>query len=462
MELSYVHIISLVLTLAIVLGSGIYSSRRVKSADDFDVGGRSAGVIMVAGAIAATIIGGAATIGTAQGGFTFGLGAWWFTLGSGIGFLIMAAFYARPLRESGLTTISEYLVINFGPQAGPLASIAASLGIFFSVVSSSLSSVHLIGGVLQLDFLPSAVIVVLLVTGFVFFGGINSSGMAGLFKVFLIFSTVFVGGALAYSNMGGLEGMHKAFPELPWFSLLGIGAENALFNLFSMIVGVISTQSYVQALFSARDSRVAALGCMLAAFIAIPVGLPSVIIGMFIKMQHPGLNSIDALPFFMCTYLPDWLGGAGLAALVLSCVGSIAGLALGIGTLFSRDIFGAVFNVKDSLKLMWINKLTVLGVAIIAMVFVYWNLDSSVLQWNYLSMALRGAGVFLPMTAVIFFKGKVHKKMGLLSMFGGIASGCIWHFAFPESPYTLFVSLFFNLLFLVPSIVYNMLRSSRN
>lgn len=130
MELGFVHILSLIATLAVVLGCGIYSSRKVKSADDFDVGGRSAGVIMVAGSIAATIIGGAATIGTAQGGFTFGFAAWWFTLGSGIGFLIMAAFYARPLRKSGLTTISEYLVINFGPQAGPIASIAASLGIF--------------------------------------------------------------------------------------------------------------------------------------------------------------------------------------------------------------------------------------------------------------------------------------------------------------------------------------------
>ena len=243
--------------------------------------------------------------------------------------------------------------------------------------------------------------------------------------------------------------------------MFGIGADHALFNLFSMIVGVVSTQSYVQSLFSAKNSRVAALGCLLAACIAIPVGLPSVIIGMFIKLHHPELNSIDTLPFFLCNYLPEWLGGAGLAALVLSCVGSIAGLSLGVGTLFSRDIFGAVLKVRDSKKLLWINKLTVLTVTLAALVFIHSHLDSSVLQWNYLSMALRGAGVFLPMTAVIFFKGMVGKKAGLLSMFGGIASGCAWHFIFPTSPYTLFVSLFFNLLFLVPSIAYNLLHSKK-
>lgn len=454
MELSFTHILSLVIALSIVLGCGVYSSRKVKSADDFDVGGRSAGVIMVAGSIIATIIGGAATIGTAQGGFTFGMGAWWFTLGSGIGFLVMAAFYARPLRNSGVTTISEYLVVNFGHHAGPIASIAASLGIFFSIVSSSLSSVHLIGGILHLGFFPTAVIVVLLVTGFVFFGGINSSGLAGLFKIFLIFATVFVGGFLAFNDMGGLTGMHESFPELPWFSLLGIGIDHSLFNLLSMIVGVVSTQSYAQALFSASSSRVAAAGCFLAACVAIPVGLPSVIIGMFIKLHHPELNSIDVLPFFMCNYLPDWLGGAGLAALVLSCVGSIAGLALGVGTLISRDIFGAVFKVKESTKLLWINKLTVLAVTFLALIFIHSRLDSSVLQWNYLSMALRGAGIFIPLTAVIMFKGKITKAAGLLSMVGGIASGCLWHIIYPESPYTLFVSLFFNLIFLVPVIIY--------
>ena len=107
-----------------------------------------------------------------------------------------------------------------------------------------------------MGYLPSAAVVVLLVMGFVFFGGINSSGMAGLFKVGLIFvnssgmaglfkvglifATIFVGGYLAFTDMGGLSGMHEAFPELPWFSMFGIGADHALFNLFSMIVGVVS------------------------------------------------------------------------------------------------------------------------------------------------------------------------------------------------------------------------------
>ena len=51
------------------------------------------------------------------------------------------------------------------------------------------------------------------------------------------------------------------------------------------------------------------------------------------------------------------------------------------------------------------SRLSVLAVSVTAMVFVFMHLDSSVLEWNYLSMALRGSGIFLPLTFCIFFPG---------------------------------------------------------
>lgn len=114
-----------------------------------------------------------------------------------------------------------------------------------------------------------------------------------------------------------------------------------------MVIGVISTQTYVQALFSAEDSQTAAAGCVTAALIVIPVGLPSVMIGMYMHAMHPEISAIDALPFYLCSYLPEWLGGIGIAALLLSSLGSISGLALGIGTMISRDIFNDLFGMRD-------------------------------------------------------------------------------------------------------------------
>ena len=449
MKLSMMHMVSLVLTLALTMLPGIIASRRIKSADDYNVGGRSAGVGLVAGSIIGTIVGGAATVGTAQLGYKLGLTAWWFTLGSGIALLIMAAFYAKPLRASGLTTVAEFLVTNYGKPAGWLATVSSCAGIFFSIVASTLTALHLVAGIFGVNLYVSAMLILVITAGFVFFGGISGSGMAGIIKIVLIFASIFVGGILAFCNMGGSAGLAAALPAQPWFSLFGRGVEDGLFSLCSMIVGVISTQTYVQALFSAKDSKTAAVGCVTAACIVIPVGLPSVMIGMFMHVNHPEINSIDALPLYLSTYLPDWLGGIGLAALLLSALGSIAGLALGIGTMISRDIISKLWRSATSVNLLWASRFSVLLAAAAAIVFVFFHLESSVLEWNYLSMALRGSGIFLPLTFCVFFPIRVRASMGVAAMGAGIFAALFWKHISPWQINSLFPALVYNLIFLV-------------
>ena len=448
MKLSMVHLVSLVLTLILTMLPGIIASRRIKSADDYNVGGRSAGVGIVAGSIIGTIVGGAATVGTAQLGFKLGLTAWWFTLGSGIALLIMAAFYAKPLRASGLTTVAEFLVTNYGKPAGWLATVSSCAGIFFSIVASTLTALHLVAGIFGVNLYISALLILLITAGFVFFGGISGSGMAGIIKIILIFASIFVGGVLAYGDLGGSAGLMAALPAQPWFTLFGRGVEDGLFSLCSMIVGVISTQTYVQALFSAKDSKTAAVGCVTAACIVVPVGLPSVMIGMFMHINHPEINSIDALPLYLSTYLPDWLGGIGLAALLLSALGSIAGLALGIGTMISRDIISKLWRSATAVNLLWASRFSVLMAAAAAIVFVFFHLDSSVLEWNYLSMALRGSGIFLPLTFCVFFPHRVRASMGVAAMGAGIFAALFWKHISPWQINSLFPALVYNLIFL--------------
>lgn len=449
MQLTSTHFFSLIITLLVTMLPGALAARRVKSAEDYNVGGRSAGAGMVAGTIIGTIVGGAATVGTAQLGFKLGLTAWWFTLGSGIALMLMAIFYSVPLHRSGLTTIAEFLVTNYGKPAGWLATLSACAGIFFSIVASTLTALHLVAGIFNVSLTLAAGVIILVTAALVFFGGLSSSGMAGIFKIMLIFASIFVGGLLAYNDMGGYTGIRAVFPEQPWFSLFGRGVGDGLFSLGAMIVGVISTQTYVQAIFSAKNGKAAAAGCLSAALVVIPVGLPSVMIGMFMHAQHPEINSIDALPLYLGTYLPEWLGGIGLAAVLLSALGSIAGLALGVGTMISRDVVTKVWTGLTAQGQLWASRLSVLAVSVAAMVFVFLHLDSSVLEWNYLSMALRGSGIFLPLTFCIFFPGKVRASMGVAAMGAGIFAALFWQHISSIEVNSLLPALCYNLFFLI-------------
>ena len=135
MHLTMMHMGIIIATLVCVIGIGIYSSRSVRSAAGYSVGGRSAGAPLVAGSIAGTVVGGGATVGTAQLAYHFGLSAWWFTLGSGIAFIVMGLFYAKKMRGTGLETIPQFLAMHYGKKAEELSSVISSVGILFSAVA---------------------------------------------------------------------------------------------------------------------------------------------------------------------------------------------------------------------------------------------------------------------------------------------------------------------------------------
>ena len=123
MDLSFSQFILIVATIAVVIGGGIYAARSVKSVEGYSLGGRAAGVPLVAGSIAGTCVGGGATVGTAQLASTIGLSAWWFTIGTGLSLILMGLFYARPLRRTSLETVSQYLILNYGKASGNFTSI---------------------------------------------------------------------------------------------------------------------------------------------------------------------------------------------------------------------------------------------------------------------------------------------------------------------------------------------------
>ena len=119
MQLSWLHVVGLGATIALIIGIGVWSGRKVSSAADFSSGGGKAGPWIVCGAIMGTLVSGQATIGTAQLAFSFGLSAWWFTLGSGIG-LILAIGYAAPLRRSGVQHLLQIVSPGVRPPGGDL------------------------------------------------------------------------------------------------------------------------------------------------------------------------------------------------------------------------------------------------------------------------------------------------------------------------------------------------------
>jgi SSS family solute:Na+ symporter len=157
------HLAGIIVTLAGVTLVGLYAGRRVKSAGDFQIGGRRAGAAVVAGAIMGTLIGGSSTIGTAQMAFKYGLCAWWFTLGSGIGCALLGLGMVRRVREAPLHTVPQYLGLSYAKSTGLIACAVAFICSGLGVVAQGLSGVALLSSMFGMSSLTAAGICVLLV-----------------------------------------------------------------------------------------------------------------------------------------------------------------------------------------------------------------------------------------------------------------------------------------------------------
>lgn len=416
LNVTFLHMMVMLVTVAAVIGGGIHAAGAVRSAEGYSLGGRSAGVPMVAGSIAGTVIGGGATVGTAQLAYSAGLSAWWFTLGSGLTFILMGLFYARPLRRAGLETIPQYLVLNYGKKAGSIASVVSSLGIFFSAVASCLPGIEIISAVFTIPPWSAGCLLIILTAGYVFFGGMKSAGIGGILKMCVIFFSLFLAGASAFWAICTEPDVSAALPAYPWFSLTGQGTGSTLANFLSLLVGIICTQTYTQAIFSASGPETAAWGAFAAALIVIPVGLPCAMIGMYMHAVQPGLEPILVLPAYLLQYQPPILGAVAMGGIFLSLIGSIGGLSLGIGTMISKDILAPRLQVTGNDSLLKLNRFVVLAVMLCACGFAILQQGSQILFWNYLSMALRGGGIFLPLSLAIFSPGCVTPRWAVASM----------------------------------------------
>lgn len=404
---------SLFLMLAIlpVLAVSVGCGRRSMGATGFSLGGRKAGAGMVAGIISGSSIGGGATIGTAQMAYQHGIVAWCFTLGVGLGLLLLGRFFARPLRESGLETVPQYLVQCYGKAAGPIVSVLSCLGIFFACCSSVLPGIGMCSAAFGISPMAAGGVLFVLPLAYILVGGQKGAGVSGMMKAALLWSALLLASLYAAHGLFFTAGSAipgTALPADAW-SFASRGWHYPLSAVAATSMGMMTAQMYIQALYSARDAQAAEQGAYLGAAIAIPVGLMATLIGLYARVRHPELADAPllALPCVLMNDIPSWLGGLAMGTIVLTIISSAAAQAFAIGTLLSRDFGGELLHLPNEKLLLGLNRFGIVLALGGVCAYCLAHLGASVLTWNYLSMALRGGGILLPLSLAVLTRGRV-------------------------------------------------------
>jgi SSS family solute:Na+ symporter len=418
-------IIGIVVTLVVFVGLSVFAGTRVKSASDFVSGGGKSSSFIVAGTIMGTLVGGSSTIGTAQLAYTNGLSAWWFTLGAGIAALILAVGFVKPFRKAGSPTLVGIVCGEFGQASGLLASILSSVGIFINILSQLLSAVAVIVIITPaVGTVPALIIAALLMIVYVTLGGIKGAGMVGVLKLILLYFTVVFCAAAVLVLTNGLSAFLNSVRDLnASFGLFSRGIGLDAGAAASLIFGVLTTQTYGQAVMSGKTDRASRAGALISTAMIPPVGIGGILVGLYMRtVNDPAVakNTSLALTEFILHHVPPLLGGVMLATLLFAVVGTGAGLALGISTIINNDIIGKLSRrAPDPRRELILSRLWIVIVLAVAVVLAAMLGKTAIQQFAYMSMGLRGAVMFMPLMLALFAKSRVRKSFALVSIVGG-------------------------------------------
>ena len=467
MTISFYHILGIVLSVVLIEVVGIWSSRKVKTADDFSRAGGKAGTWVVCGTIMGTLIGGQSTVGTAQLAFTYGISAWWFTLGAALGCVALAIGYVIPLRRSDSTTLLEVVSKEYGKKAEVLGSILCSLGMFVSVVAQILSSSALLMTLFPFKFYLAAAISCIIMMMYVVFGGLWSAGIGGIVKLILLCISSLAGGVIVLSLTDGYHGIMTSIEEMMnsfvethgrvseeyiqerYNNLLARGAGKDIGSGLSVILGVLATQSYAQGIWAAKTDSAARKGAIYSAILTIPIGAACVLIGLYMRGHYVTAEEMNllvesgkslpenigvmattaqAFPLFITHCMPEFLGGIVLGTLLITIIIGGSGLTLGSSTILVRDVFMKINpSLRESSKNLKVSRLTIVGILLMS-VFVAATFSGSFINdLGFLSMGLRSTAVFIPLTLALFFPKRFKHQWIIISIIAGTAALILAH-----------------------------------
>ena len=387
--------------------------------------GGGAGSFLTVGAIMTTLLGGNATVGTAQLAYVYGLSAWWFTLGAGLGCVLLALLTSDKLRSSGETTIGGILGRRFGGGFRTLSSLCVAAGSFLTLITQLLSGAAIMASLMPgVPSLVRVCLVAALILLYIVFGGARSTGMVGVVKVLLLFPAVLLCGIIAYRISGGAKVIFS-LPKESYFNLFARGVNTDLGAGLSTAFGILASQPYATAILGAKNDRTARRALRISAFLSPFLGIGGILVGLSMRLQaSPELlgdpaamaaAAKTAFPDFVQGNCPPFLSGLILASLLVAAAGTGAGLLLGTGTILHHDLIDRITDrYKEPDRALRFSRVC-LGVLLFIGGLCALIPTSFIIDLGFLSLSLRAIAILAPLLTALYYKGAVSPKVPIYS-----------------------------------------------
>jgi len=431
------HIILTIYLLACMVIGLVVARRALVSNDDYWVGGRNIGVSMNALAIMAALASGGSIVGVMGLAYSKGI-PFALSLFSGavIGFPLASVLIAKPLRNFGKYTITDFLAFRF-PH--PIIRIGVPLVILFTFTIYIIAQLKAAGitaeGLLGLPYHQGVVLFTIVFIIYVSFGGMLAVTWTDMFQGALMI-VIIIGTAFYLTinndlnNLPLIEATNQS-PGLGSFEQQSLTSYIGSFVIWAAAISVVP--HIVMRVYSSKDSYSAKLSLNVAILLYSVMILSSlfVIVPMG-KILFPDLNDADMVFLRVVeTSFPPMVRGLAVAAVIAAVMSTTDALLLACSSAVAHDILGYFLpNLEEGVN----NRIRVYStwsIGLLAMAFAF-DPPSLITVFYSSAIGILCAGLFVPTVAGIWWKD-ANTTSGICAFLFGIVTYIIVQFL-PGTP----------------------------
>jgi SSS family solute:Na+ symporter/sodium/proline symporter len=421
------HLYAILAYLGVLVGLGLYTSRNLKTGDDFLVAGRTLPAHVLVFTLLATWIGSGSLFGGAGLGYRAGFPALWQSAGAWTG-IALVYFLAHRVRRIAKYTMPDILELRYGPAARILGTIVVVIAYTTIAAYQFRGGGRLLSLVSNIEVADGALITMVFCVAYTALAGMLSVAYLDLGNGAAMLLGVALAVVYLIFHLGGIGPAFDALrPEqVAWFGTLDPIADAGALFLPTMLLLMGEANMY-QKFFSAKDersARVAVIGWIIGTIV---IETLIIAVGVFGSVVIPGLSAADSEAIVIRvagTTLPMFLGillVCGAAAIIVSTANSFL---LTPASALMRDVYQKSINpaATDKQVLLY-TRLLVLVLGVLG--FVALRFFTTILEMALWAYTMYGAAI-TPALLAVFIWPRVTRQGGVASIAAGMTVTLGW------------------------------------
>ena len=340
--------IGVAIYMVIMIGVGLYASKKTHSVTEFMVAGRGLPIGLLSMTVIATWFGGSTIMGGAGAAYDNGMfGVIEDPWGGALALVLVGFFFARTFRRLRIITVADFMRQRYGRVAEIAITITqlfanivwvGSMLVGFALIFKTLTGIPLEIGIV------SAAVVITLYTAI---GGMWAVALTDFIQMVIIIVGLIILFAVVWISIGGWGAVAPHLDEHTFRMIPLDHTPGAWLNYFRAwtIIGLvdISAQTLCQRVASAKSERTAQNSFYFGGLGYLFFGMIPVILGIIASVTMPGLeDSEGVIPALMIEYLHPVAVAVFVGALLAAIMSSADSALLAAASLIANNVLPMV------------------------------------------------------------------------------------------------------------------------